>query len=72
MASTSSDVGRSSSSVIISIVVVFVVSVGLILVAKYDSKKIKDMTDEELYHYEINQEVKYYRDLYRDDFINYK
>lgn len=51
---------------------VFVVSVGLILVAKYDSKKIKDMTDEELYHYEINQEVQYYRDLYRDDFINYK
>lgn len=58
--------------VIISIVVVFVVSVGLILVAKYDSKKIKDMTDEELYHYEINQEVKYYRDLYRDDFNKYK
>lgn len=58
--------------VIISIVVVFVVSVGLILVAKYDSKKIKDTTDEELYHYEINQEVKYYRDLYRDDFNKYK
>lgn len=58
--------------VIIIILVVLVVSVGLIIVAKYDSKKLKDMTDEELYHYEINQEVKYYRDLYRDDFNKYK
>lgn len=58
--------------VIISILVVLVVSVGLIIIAKHDSKKIKDTTDEELYHYEINQEVRYYRDLYRDDFINYK
>lgn len=58
--------------VIIIILVVLVVSVGLIIVAKYDSKKLKDMTDEELHQYEINQEVKYYRDLYRDDLNKHK
>lgn len=58
--------------VIISILLVLVVSVGIIIIAKHDSKKIKDTTDDELYHYEINQEVRYYRDLYRDDLNKYK
>lgn len=58
--------------VILSILVVVVIAVGLIIVAKYESNKLKDMDDDELYRYELTQEVKYYRDLYRDDFNNYK